>query len=270
MKSIEGIEELKALKGKCHDICIFIHSSPKMTQALREEQEFVDPDEAPVDVVLDVVTRWNSTLLMLKRVRDLRASIESLRFGIKHENKHAAERLTELRLNEDECTLIDQMIEVLTPFENMTQVFSSGSMGIAAAVAPWIVGLLEIDLNDRCKDERPAITTFKTRLRKEIEDRAVLDDVFLMATALHPMYHTFWFFRDRAEEKLGPIKEKLRDELHKIDPTDVQPQQEVHKQTTDPEGSSVRLSGLQTLLKRKREESQKNRSNLYDLSDELN
>ncbi|KAF9921689.1 hypothetical protein BGZ65_010148, partial [Modicella reniformis] len=66
----------------CHDLAIIFNNSPKMTQALQQEQEQRFPNTGPLAVMLDVVTRWNSTLLMLRRLLKLKDPIESLIFGM--------------------------------------------------------------------------------------------------------------------------------------------------------------------------------------------
>src|SRR5690554_4804758 len=93
--------ELQVLTTKCHKLTTFFHASPKMAQALQREQELINRDVPPVVVIIDVVTRWNSILLMLRRLLKLRMAIESLQFVVnpqQQEDKVAEEKLTKLRL----------------------------------------------------------------------------------------------------------------------------------------------------------------------------
>jgi len=98
LASSTGLQELVS---KCHKLATFSHASPKMAQALQQEQELIDRDVPPVVVIIDVVTRWNSTLLMLRRLLKLRMAIESLQVVVNPqqlEDKSVADKLIKLRL----------------------------------------------------------------------------------------------------------------------------------------------------------------------------
>ena len=143
-----GIEKNKAIETvvtRCHKLATFFHNSPKMAQALQQEQESTNPQSPALVVIMDVITRWNSTLAMLRRLVQLRSPIEgcSTASGRRPRSKAAAEKLQQLRLRGHEWTLVEEMIMVLKPFEEMTLIFSSSESGIAASIAPWVAGLVK-------------------------------------------------------------------------------------------------------------------------------
>ncbi|KAG0283841.1 hypothetical protein BGZ98_006156, partial [Dissophora globulifera] len=51
--------------------------NPKLAQLLQQEQEQQDPAIPSLVVIMDVVTRWNSTLLMVEGLLQPRTAIES-------------------------------------------------------------------------------------------------------------------------------------------------------------------------------------------------
>jgi hypothetical protein len=75
--SLSRATELQALRDKCHSLATFFHASPKMVQKQYEEQ-LQDYDQTPLGVIVDVVTRWNSTFHMLQRLVYLRSYIDTV------------------------------------------------------------------------------------------------------------------------------------------------------------------------------------------------
>ncbi|KAG0363025.1 hypothetical protein BGZ54_008376 [Gamsiella multidivaricata] len=172
-----------------------------MAQALQQEQELINRDVPPVIVIMGVVIRWNSTLLMLQRLLKLKVTIESLQFT--------------MRLKTWEWDQLEQLVSILQPFEDMTLVFSSTSSGLAAYVAPRVVGLL----NELEKEDIPhfdALNQFWLEFIAKMETRPLISDAYLLASALHPTFNTLWFLED--EERFKSIKGKLREEFKQVAP----------------------------------------------------
>ena len=89
---------------------------------------------------------------MLRRLLKLRMAIESLQVAVnpqQKEDKAVADKLMKLRLKTWSWEEVEQLVSILKPFEGMALFFSSTSSGIAACIAPWVVGLLsELDKED--------------------------------------------------------------------------------------------------------------------------
>ncbi|KAF9271054.1 hypothetical protein BGZ88_006929, partial [Linnemannia elongata] len=139
--ALEKAEHLGTLDDKCHDLAKFFHCSPKMASALDDQQQQVNSAEPSVVVIMDVVTRWNSTLLMTQRLLRLRISIEMVFEELLHSDKQARKKLKPLMLVESDWDLVEEAVRVLQLMESMTLIFSSTSKGLAASLYPWVASV---------------------------------------------------------------------------------------------------------------------------------
>lgn len=123
--------------GKLHNMVHWIHRSDKLTYQLRmlQEEFFSHSDnpkiqvKKPVDVVLDNLTRWLSTLYMMRRALELRPFLEDLiekvtlefnkecRNGIKRKGEIPLCLCEESLLSENDWKVIELMDKVLVNFE---------------------------------------------------------------------------------------------------------------------------------------------------------
>jgi hypothetical protein len=74
----DGLEEpaISNIVRKCRDLVSFFTRSEKQTQRLQHSQTLLQ--QAPVKVIQDVATRWNSTFFMLERLARLRPALDFL------------------------------------------------------------------------------------------------------------------------------------------------------------------------------------------------
>jgi len=77
---LDSTQGLKDLKAKCHELASMFHSSPKMAQYLYTSQQESEPLKDPKTVVMDIPTRWSSTLDMMQRLVDLKFHIQRLSY----------------------------------------------------------------------------------------------------------------------------------------------------------------------------------------------
>lgn len=145
-KALEEGQHLNDLIEKCHDLAKFFHHSPKMAAALYRHQDELDSPLDSVMVVMDVVTRWNSTLLMIWRLVRLRNPIVLFFDEVQDKDKHVKEKLKPLMLSGAEWGIIEELVKVLELAEKMTLIFSSASKGLAASLYPWVV-MIQDELN---------------------------------------------------------------------------------------------------------------------------
>lgn len=195
--SLKKSEGLMALVEKCHNLVLIFQSSPKMEQQLAQERQ--QNDRQPLSVILDVATRWNSTLAMLRRLVDLREDLDHMSFRM--DDKNAA-RLRKLLPSDIEWQMINIMIKILDPFDSLTKIFSSSQYGLAALIGPRIIGLL-----DNARGEMRGMThlsasihsvlqEFYQNLVQEVKNRIQSSKELAMITALHPSFNTLWFYSD--------------------------------------------------------------------------
>ncbi|CAH0715459.1 unnamed protein product, partial [Brenthis ino] len=108
-----GLEELvKKIKA----IVEHFHKSPVATKKLIAMQEQLRPNQKPLKLKMDVVTRWNSTLDMIERICSLQEPLEAA-LGILHNPVE--------NLSEGEWQTLPEVIKILKPFKQLTEEISS-------------------------------------------------------------------------------------------------------------------------------------------------
>ncbi|KAI1299171.1 hypothetical protein EDD11_006491 [Mortierella claussenii] len=196
--SLNKTRDLQALRDKCYSLALFFYSNPKMSQKLYEEQQshkFDDSTEGPLAVILDV----NGTFHMLRRLYALKHYMKNLVLDLdpKHQQELKATMPTDV-----EWAQVALMISILTPFESLAEIFSSSAHGIAAAIGPRIVGLLQ-DLSVKlCNDSAipqamlDVLISFQSRLVTEVKAHIQLSAETAIATVLHPTFNSLWIYPD--------------------------------------------------------------------------
>ncbi|CAH0397162.1 unnamed protein product [Chilo suppressalis] len=108
-----GLEELiKKIKA----IVEHFHKSPMATKKLIAMQEQLRPNQKPLKLKMDVMTRWNSTLDMIERIWLLQEPLEAS-LGILHNPVE--------NLSESEWQTRPEIIKNLKPFKQLTEEMSS-------------------------------------------------------------------------------------------------------------------------------------------------
>lgn len=195
--ALEKAEHLSTLVDKCHDLAKFFHCSPKMASALEDQQHQVDSVEPSVVVIMDVVTRWNSTLLMAQRLLRLRIAIEMVFEDLLQSDKQARKKLKPLMLVESDWDLVEEAVHVLRLMETMTLVFSSTSKSLAASLYPWVASVR--DELAGLKVQSNIVAKFRQELRRELKERFHLTDLIQTTSVFHPTFNTLLgaFDKDR-------------------------------------------------------------------------
>lgn len=91
------------------------HNNPVATKKLIAMQEQLRPNQKPLKLKMDVVTRWNSTLDMIERICSLQEPLEAS-LGILHNPVE--------NLSEDEWQTLPEIIKILKPFKQLTEEMS--------------------------------------------------------------------------------------------------------------------------------------------------
>jgi hypothetical protein len=114
-----------------------------MAQSLELEQ--VRLSRTPqLKVIMDVETRWNSSLAMLRRMAELKVPMAAVRTAL-HQMPDEQENLAtmnDIYPSNNEWRTVDLIIDALSVFEDATQLFSSSDYGLAASMFPWMTMLL--------------------------------------------------------------------------------------------------------------------------------
>lgn len=114
-----ALEPILPLIEKCRRIVSHFNHSSQACDKLKKVQELFPPEgtkEKELLPVQDVVTRWNSTYYMVKRLLQLKESITSY--------SSVEEKLKENRLDDNEWKRMELLRNLLKPFNRCTQILS--------------------------------------------------------------------------------------------------------------------------------------------------
>ena len=182
---------VKNLVKTCRDICTFSNQSVLFAQHIVTKQiEDGTEKRLCLNLAQDVVTRWNSTYLMLQRFLQLQPVIWSLLLDQEWRDK------LEVSISNAEWTLMEQVVKVLGVFYEATLRMSSASACISEVI-PTVTGLLvSLNINNR---EDHGVKDFKRKLKDSLERRLGGKEMlerYCVATLLDPRYfiETIWTF----------------------------------------------------------------------------
>jgi len=163
--------------GKCRKIVGYFSHSSLACSKLKNIQENL---KLPIHkLIQDVTTRWNSTFYMLSRLHEQRQAVTA----------YAAEKdipsLTAMQWN-----MVENVIRVLQPFEEITKIASSDCETIGYVI-PAIV-TLQSYLSKRQKDT--GVVMLKEDLKKAMEERFLnpIGIAIMFITLIN--FHYYFFF----------------------------------------------------------------------------
>lgn len=127
----------KTFIGKCRSLAtLFNHSTNLNSQLLNDQRTHV-PSKKPLRLVQDVVTRWNSLYLMLRRIVKIGASV------VRVLNVPCNANYKSKILNDEEQNIISDVTKVLAPFFVVTQKLSAEKYVTRSIILPSIVYLYQ-------------------------------------------------------------------------------------------------------------------------------
>ncbi|KAF9153701.1 hypothetical protein BG015_002829 [Linnemannia schmuckeri] len=178
-----------------------------MEQGLELEQ--VRLNRTPqLKVIMDVETRWNSSLAMLRRIVELKVPMAAVRTALRQmpdEQKNLA-TLNDIYLGNNERRTADLITNALSVFEDATLLFSSSDYGLAASMFPWMTMLLfAMEVNHSGIEE---VETLRNNLQLEIGSRVRELDILVKASFFHPTSNLL--YKQCYEEKFDVLKDLLR------------------------------------------------------------
>lgn len=155
----------------------FNHSSLAQEKLLAIQKELHLPQH---QLVQDINTRWNSTYYMAERLLEQKRAI----------SLYVAEHDTLTNLTIQQWGLMEQCINLLKPFEEITKITSSGLSCISEAI-PHISALKKyLDKNETAQ-RTPDLARMRASLKAELESRfkSLGDNPnYLIATFLDPRF----------------------------------------------------------------------------------
>ena len=117
-------------------------------------------DIEKLQVQQDVETRWNSSLAMMRRLLKIMPTIASVLFSTKQNH---------LLPNDRDTKMMEDLVNLLSPFETGTNMLSSEKEPTASPILP-LIQVLEKYTNVKHNDSS-VIRKAKEAMRKDIEKR---------------------------------------------------------------------------------------------------
>ena len=177
-----GKPSIKSLVKICRHICTYGNQSVQLSQLVVTKQMEAGKEKRHcLLLVQDVVTRWNSTFLMLKRFVELQPVIRAILLDNDWQKK------LDVRLTNADWTLMEKVVNVLEVFYEATLKLSSSSACISDVI-PIITGQL-YTLSPGGNREDQGVKDFKHKLRASLTDRLgekELLEHYSVATLLDP------------------------------------------------------------------------------------
>ena len=177
---------IKSLCNSCREICTFANKSVLLSKAITDHQKATGKENAKcLNLVQDVVTRWNSTYLMLDRFLVLQESVKSILLDPEWKKK------LKVTIRADDWLLMDRVVKILKIFQDATVQFSSSSACISEVV-PTVSSLLYALGPGGSGDQ--GVKDLKRRLHANILHRLgdkEMDEAYSVATLLDPRFYNF-------------------------------------------------------------------------------
>ncbi|CAJ0645146.1 10195_t:CDS:2, partial [Entrophospora sp. SA101] len=144
---LQGLKQCKSIHCRVKCLQAFFRL-PKQAQRLREaqqsNQQLLEENDYsnPLDVLTDVKTRWNSTYYAWKRILELHNSMRLISTTLLTKPDRASqkegEKLERLCLSLDEKQFIQDMVNLLSPFEKVTRRFCGAKYVTLSLVNPYM------------------------------------------------------------------------------------------------------------------------------------
>ena len=204
-----GTLQIQDIVKKCRNlVCIFKHSNflseqlKKLMEINRNAAKELlsnDKELPPVrKLKQDVPTRWNSTYIMLKSVLDAHDSVKT----VINSNSESRKKYSDMILNNMEISVIEDLIELLLPFFQFTEMMSGTKYVTVSIVLPGVTRLLEILQIFKSKFNNKEIEQLSIKMHDDLADRtrAHFDNqMVIAATYLDPRYKKFRFVKDEVD-----------------------------------------------------------------------
>ncbi|GBP97507.1 Zinc finger BED domain-containing protein 4 [Eumeta japonica] len=195
-EAIKNVDTISVLLGKCRKIAGHFNHSTMAKQELEKIQ--VRLNQKVLKVLQDSPTRWNSSYHMLERLDCIKDSLSLYASNNKIE-----------QFNADDWTLIQDLVKVLKPLDDVTKTLSSQNSCISDVI-PLTRALNKIydEIQESLNISVPSVVDFISALKNELNYRFSEIDkniLFQISTFLDPRYKNKFF----SDILIKQIKEKL-------------------------------------------------------------
>ena len=191
IKKAYNLPKVHTTIARCKKLVEHFNKSTKETYKLREKQKMLELKEHKL--IQDCPTRWGSTLSMLKRVSEQQAAIAAVLIEGKVQH---------LMPEGEEWSIIDELIKILEPFQEATEVMSTEKFPSISSVKPLLYKLLEKTLMVN-SDDKAVTKSMKEVVKADLSSRYqtnTIKNLLDIAAILDPRYKELPFLSN-AETK---------------------------------------------------------------------
>ena len=191
--------------ARCKKLVEHFNKSTKETYRLREKQKMLQLEEHKL--IQDCPTRWGSTLLMLQHVSEQQAAIVAVLIEGK---------VQYLMPEGEEWNIIDNLINILEPFQKITEVISNEKFPTISSVRPLLYKLLEKTLKIT-SDDNATTKAMKEAVSKDLSNRYQTDtlkNVVNVTAILDPRYKELPFLSSAESKEIFDYLEQLLIDMH--------------------------------------------------------
>ncbi|KAK6169559.1 hypothetical protein SNE40_020592 [Patella caerulea] len=123
-----AVPSVNRILGKIRKIASYFHHSPLGSHILHVKQDMIEIPQH--NLIIDVSTRWNSSFDMINRYREQHEAVFLASIDLKKSNKDIAVP------NDEEMSLIDDIIEVMGPLKTVTTILCSEKIPTVSIILP--------------------------------------------------------------------------------------------------------------------------------------
>jgi hypothetical protein len=154
--ALAEVGDVDAVLTKCHELTHLMKQIGAFREAVKTQQQEADPTHKPLTFIDDIIMRWNSQYNMMRRVIRLYHFILAVRNDIRDTDRMAdgqrlLARLERALLTEHELLIANDMLMLLAPVLDFTNLVNSAKKPGLPKVYPWVY--------DWCQRERPELET---------------------------------------------------------------------------------------------------------------
>lgn len=203
------IQEVDRLVGKGRKLVTFFHQSTSISDLLLEKQKLLfdaNPTLIGHKLIIDVATRWSSTLYMLQRLNEqfpalmATANDPSL-------SKHAKTTLTNCLFSFEEHSTVENIVKILQPFEKATTIVCADKTPTMQKILPTVIKLVRtIQVSD---EDAPIMRKIKDKMLLEINNRTSMDKITLLGCIMNPFTKDLNFKPELKEEATQYLREEV-------------------------------------------------------------
>ncbi|CAG4983764.1 unnamed protein product [Colias eurytheme] len=192
-EGLKSQESIIAVINKCKKIATHFHHSNVAQDDLANLQEKLN--QPKLKIIQECVTRWNSNFYMLERILKNK---DSLCLYASTNNKIS-------QLSSDEWIVVEKLITLLKPFEEITRELSAANVSISSVI-PLLATLEKVideyDASEECI--RKTILVLKQEMNHRFSNLEN-DKLFATATFIDPRYKSKFFKNPSTKDQVVKI-----------------------------------------------------------------